>query len=1015
MADLDFTINANTGQAQVNIKRLEATLKSLTSASSGIQNSLNQLNSKFDASNRALNGIGESSKKSAANLGTLATSVKGFIGALAISEVVQFGQTILNSAKQFEQYRNQLKLVTESQADLERLLGRLSGVARENRTSVAATIDLYTKLRISTEDLGLSEERVIGVTTKLSQALAVAGADAATTNSVIRQFGQAMASGVVRGDEFNSLVEGLGPALAIMARESGITVGRLREMAGAGELTAEKMVQLLENTRSLTLAFQEQSTTTQQLETALSDAFDRMLAEIAEVSGATKIYRGIVEDLTRSFDRIAGADVISNKRTADIFVEVEQGVLSATEAIKEYEKRLKDLRATALADQSGLGALRESREAPVIKNYIELLRQKAEEEKKNVDQARADLKALEEQQKAYQAAVKPFQAYIKEAEKFTKLNYGDQLQQANERLNRAREVINNLEQAYTATNGKLENYNELMRAAQNEVAAATGKINELKDSGFGLQGFDKFYFDLVKGARASAEEIEFTKQAQQRLNDDLAAGTITLEAYTEAMKNLNKELQTRNDLEEFAASVQKDNARELQRIYDDIAKLGMSEIEQKYYDIAAAARESARAAIDSENARRAAAGVAPLSEEEVRRYYEVAEEGVGRLQQAQRQHYEQSRTWATGWKKAFKEYQEAATNAAQRAERIFRTTTKGLEDMIVNFVKTGKFEWKDFVATILEDLLRGQLQGLISQGMGALGELFGIDLGGLGGGAGGSAASRGASASNPLYVLPVGGGLGGGGGFSFGGTGGGMGVGGVGGIGGGTGGGRGTGSQIGGLVDQIFGTNWGSQVGGIFDRITNPRLDDLIPGGGYGGAIGQGVGTGGIGGRTGGLLGGGAGRVNTEGTQIGNVIKQIGDITRNAGKIWDTVSNVGGKVWDVAKNVGSGIWDVAKNVGGSLWSGISSVASSIGSFFGGFFADGGSLAPGKWGIVGERGPEIITGPANITPMDQLGGNTTVVYNINAVDALSFKQLVARDPAFIHSIAMQGGRGIPARR
>lgn len=54
----------------------------------------------------------------------------------------------------------------------------------------------------------------------------------------------------------------------------------------------------------------------------------------------------------------------------------------------------------------------------------------------------------------------------------------------------------------------------------------------------------------------------------------------------------------------------------------------------------------------------------------------------------------------------------------------------------------------------------------------------------------------------------------------------------------------------------------------------------------------------------------------------------------------------------------------------------------IKALFGGFFADGGYLGAGKFGIAGENGPELIHGPANITPM-KVGGNVTV--NV-AVDA-----------------------------
>jgi hypothetical protein len=89
-----------------------------------------------------------------------------------------------------------------------------------------------------------------------------------------------------------------------------------------------------------------------------------------------------------------------------------------------------------------------------------------------------------------------------------------------------------------------------------------------------------------------------------------------------------------------------------------------------------------------------------------------------------------------------------------------------------------------------------------------------------------------------------------------------------------------------------------------------------------------------------------------------------------------------------------------------------SIASGIGSLFGGFFANGGQIGAGKFGVVGENGPELVGGPASVTPM---ASGTNVTYNINAVDAQSFKAMIAADPSFIHGVAMMGARSSPARR
>jgi hypothetical protein len=61
-------------------------------------------------------------------------------------------------------------------------------------------------------------------------------------------------------------------------------------------------------------------------------------------------------------------------------------------------------------------------------------------------------------------------------------------------------------------------------------------------------------------------------------------------------------------------------------------------------------------------------------------------------------------------------------------------------------------------------------------------------------------------------------------------------------------------------------------------------------------------------------------------------------------------------------------------------------------------------------VVGEAGPELVAGPARVTPMNNNnGGGDTVTYNINAVDANSFRNLISRDPEFLHAVVQKGAR------
>ena len=426
---------------------------------------------------------------------------------------------------------------------------------------------------------------------------------------------------------------------------------------------------------------------------------------------------------------------------------------------------------------------------------------------------------------------------------------------------------------------------------------------------------DRYATELgrINDARREARALEAGPEQTQKLKDLAKAENELTKEYEKQLpviarkaKEQYKEIQAIR-FANFQVDEQNKKLTKVRQIQDDTRRLTMTSLEKKYDDLAISARESAEAQI-TEWAKAQNMMRSEVDPTVVKRFYEESFKGINKLRTETKRNYDQQRTWSSGWKRAFNEYVEAADNASAKAERFFTKAVGGMEDIIVNFVKTGKFQWRDFVNSMLEELLRSNIQSLMAtifKGVG-LGKLFG-----------GNAPNG--SASNPMYVVPVG--AGGGGGNAFSQT-----LGAITGQGGS--GGRGSsGGGLGGVLSSIGGAIFGNGRTPDFNPSTTPS--------------------------GGGIMGG-----------IGNVVKSIG--------------------------------------------------KGIGSIFGGFFADGGTLPAGKIGIVGERGPEFISGPATITPMG-VGGSTQINYNINAVDALSFKQLVARDPQFMYAVSEQGRRGTPMGR
>ncbi len=484
---------------------------------------------------------------------------KGKIAFAAVAvAATAMGKAMIDASKQMETVQNQLRLVTKNSSDLAATQSRLTKLSRDNRSTLGPTVELYTKLKVATAELGFSNERVEGMVTKLTQALVVAGADAGTTAGVIKQFGQAMASGTVRGDEFNSIVEGMGPALAIMAQESGITVGELREMSQAGELTAETFAGLLENSDALTDAFKKMQTPLDTLEKQLSESFVTYLANLSKASGATAAYRAILEGMLGIFDAqnqafldaatpigameikleqakealqlmkaealVAGHTMISTRDAFGIFAE---GAEDVDAAIREIEAPINKFN-KAIADQE-----------TVVKDLaiqIDLMKFKELEAAETANfyakQRAAAKKAEEEATAALQAAVPVLSQY----EQFL-ANLIDKSRSAATQQGFQAKAIGDLRVALEAGQMSIDAYAIAMerlgqgtKAVKETIESATPAISE----------FDKFFNNLVDSASRSANQIIFKQQAVAKLDEALRLGRISIDTYAQAMLNIGK-------------------------------------------------------------------------------------------------------------------------------------------------------------------------------------------------------------------------------------------------------------------------------------------------------------------------------------------------------------------------------------------------------------------------------------------------------------------------------------------
>jgi len=175
----------------------------------------------------------------------MSTAFKGFIGIVATRYAIGAVKGLADLSDQAKLIDSQLKLATASSGSFAQAQADVSRIARVTRGDLSATAKLYGNLVRASEALGKDQTQAARATETFAKALKIGGAGTAEAASATLQFGQALASGVLRGDEFNSIAEASPRIMRLLADSLGVSTGALRAMAAEGELTADKLYKAL--------------------------------------------------------------------------------------------------------------------------------------------------------------------------------------------------------------------------------------------------------------------------------------------------------------------------------------------------------------------------------------------------------------------------------------------------------------------------------------------------------------------------------------------------------------------------------------------------------------------------------------------------------------------------------------------------------------------------------------------------------------------------------------------------
>ncbi|EMO6419556.1 phage tail tape measure protein [Enterobacter hormaechei] len=224
-----------------------------------------------------------------------------FAGAFATGHLISL-------ADEWSSVNARLKQASQSSDDFTESQRALMDISQRTGTAFSDNASLFARSAASMREYGYSSQQVLDVTEAISTGLKLSGASTAEASSVITQFSQALAQGVLRGEEFNSVNENGDRVIRALAAGMGVARKDLKAMADQGMLTADKVVPaLISQLGTMRGEFEAMPQTVSAATTKVENAFMAWVGGANEATGATSALVAVLNTVSDNIDTVATA------------------------------------------------------------------------------------------------------------------------------------------------------------------------------------------------------------------------------------------------------------------------------------------------------------------------------------------------------------------------------------------------------------------------------------------------------------------------------------------------------------------------------------------------------------------------------------------------------------------------------------------------------------------------------------------------------------------------------------
>ncbi|HDG9785093.1 TPA: tape measure protein [Raoultella ornithinolytica] len=280
---------------------LDAMGKNARNASSGID--------KLDGSGRKASGT----------MDVLKSSLSGVASAISVALIIDYGKAFLTVADNVTQLQARISRLSADTAEAKATFSALAMIASNTGASLQDTQNLWEKLTSSLKATGATNSQILFLTDTLQKIGRVGGSSAEEMAGALRQFGQSIDGGIVRAEEFNSIVESMPELARQIAAGMGVSMGQLRQEMLAGKVTSEAALNAIaKQSGVVNQEFNKLPRTLEQANNSLNVSLSLLVDKMNEATGASKTMVGIIDSVSAAIDRLSGRAETAAQKIADL-------------------------------------------------------------------------------------------------------------------------------------------------------------------------------------------------------------------------------------------------------------------------------------------------------------------------------------------------------------------------------------------------------------------------------------------------------------------------------------------------------------------------------------------------------------------------------------------------------------------------------------------------------------------------------------------------------------------------